>query len=193
MKLWLQVLFAQGYLWRDRFPDLFPADAHLSGERPSLWQIAFGLLFLVGGVLNALVYSPSLLTVIHISIGIGLSFPLIAALGLNRLFGDAALWVSLSWATGTLGLAGIVALVTYSFVTGSWLTVALFLAFLALPAAPTINGILSRYLFFADPHSNAHRLDDAPTDRAQNFWVETYWRLPLAAIRLMFRRPKAAA
>ena len=192
MKLWLQVLFAHGYLWRERFPDLFGADAHLRGERPSLWQIAFGVFFLVAAIGNA-VASLWERAAIFLFIGMDFAFPLVGLTRVNRLFGDAALWVSLSWATGVLALAGILVLIGLSLITGAWWAALLFLAFLALPAAPTINGILSRYLFFADPRANAHWLEDHPIESARSFWVETCWRLPREVAQAMFHRPKAPA
>jgi len=187
MKLWLQVLFAQGYLWRRRFPDLFAADAHLRGERPSLWQIAFGLFFLLAGGVGNLVYDNWLWAALYLSIGIGFSFPLLGVLRMDRILGDAALWVSLSWASGVLALTGVLVLVVVCAVISRWLAALLFLAFLVLPAAPTIHGILSRYLFFADPHSNAH-----PIKSVREFWLETYWQLPREVVRATIRGPKAA-
>jgi hypothetical protein len=192
MKLWLQVLFAQGYLWRGRFPQRFAEDAHLRGERPSLWQVIFGLFWLAAAFL-VVRYDASLWALIYLTIGIGFSFPLLGILRIDRIFGSAALWVSLSWAFGVLALVGVLAMVVACALFGYWLGVFLFLAFLAFPAAPTLNGILSRYLFFADPHSNAHLLEDHSIYSARTFVLETYWRLPSEVVRAMFHRPKAAA
>ena len=192
MKLWFQVLFAHGYLWRRRFPDLFAADAHLRGERPSLWQIAFGLFWLAGGVLSA-AYDLWPWAAIYLAMGIGFSFPLVGIVRVDRIFGDAAFWVTLSWATGVLALSGVFTLVIFCAITGKWLGALVFLGYLVLPAAPTTNGILSRYLFFAEPRSNADILERHPIDNAPKFLADTYWRLPREAARTMFHRPKAAA
>jgi len=192
MTLWLQVLFAQGYLWRRRFPDRFAADAHLRGERPSLWQIAFGLFWLAAAFL-VVRYDASLWALIYLTIGVGFSFSLLRILRVDRIFGSAALWVSLSWAFGVLALAGVLTMVVACAVFGYWLGAFLFLAFLAFPAAPTLNGILSRYLFFTDPRSNANLLEDHPIGSARTFVLDTYWRLPSEVVRAMLHRPKAAA
>jgi hypothetical protein len=176
MKLWLQVLFAQGYLWRDRFPEEFPPDAHLRGERPSVFMFAFGLTFFALGVVSA--YSGSrLFAGLCLLVGAGYMVSNIGVLRADRVLGSAAFWVSLSWASGAVALVGIVSLIVTSALYGWWIGFVMLLGYMTLPGTVAIFGIQSRYLFFFDPTRNAHRVE-FNISGARDLWIDTYWRLP---------------
>jgi len=182
MKLWFQVLFAQGYVWRDRLPDALtkleaePKKIRLPNLIPLL-MIALVVLALAGGA-EWTTAIPVL--ILSVSWFLFLSYPLRP----NRRLGSTELWISVAWAGGFLASISAVVLVITTLATGSWgLLVLCVGAWLGI-VTPWLRGVEANYLILADPVDNSWRLDPQlnPRSGIPATWrfmiTEAYWRLP---------------
>jgi hypothetical protein len=110
--------------------------------------------------------------------GIGFILSNIQRLGLDKLGGSDAFWVSLSWTGGTTTVLGVVGVIVYSIAAQDWIRAGVFVAFLVMPIAPAVNRMWRRYLFFFDPGRYAPLLEDDEIGNILGFWLDTFWRLP---------------
>jgi hypothetical protein len=186
MKLLLQLLFVQGWLWRDRFPDEF-RKAKLEHRGLAAYLVYLYLIFSI--------------VLLFISIGFladgdlsrGVFLALLAAAWFlwalsSREFGTDAsgkeFRLSAIWATGFLFAVSVVAFLAMVIMTADWLLLPPPIAFLLCLVTGWLRGIQGNYLIFRDPVNNAWRLKQTRTETGLvrplvNSWIETYWRLPL--------------
>jgi hypothetical protein len=200
MKLWLQVLFAQGYLWRDRFPESFEY-AKPDRWRPNalnlLWAASLVTLGAMWIYYGSAIFGP-LLPVTGIAYLVGAA----DFLGLDRVVVSRAFWTSVSWACGALTVGGFAVLLILSFawqlttvVNGDSVSLGLAVVFVGSAGFMVFFGSMSlhaiecRYLFFADPRINATMLDD-PEWNPRELWSDTYLHLPAKILKTVFRRPR---
>jgi len=112
MKLWLQVLFAQGYLWRDRFPESFE-DTQCERWRPNALNLLWAISLITMGAMwiyyGSAIFGPTVLVT-----GIACLIGAADFFGLDRVVGSRAFWTSVSWACGALTVAGFVLLLILS-------------------------------------------------------------------------------
>lgn len=187
MKLLLQVLFTQGYLWRMRCPEEFGG---VSSEKwhPNVWNVAYAAALVSMGALSiyygSLIFGPLLLFT-------GIAFVVWAAdfFGLNKIVGSRAFWTSVSWACGALTIGGFMLLLVLSIAWQSRLlidgSVSLGLGFLLLFSSSfmafygsmVLHAFECRYLYFADPIGSGAMLDE-PDWSPRELWVDTYRHLP---------------
>lgn len=188
MKLWLQVLFGQGYLWRDRFPASYNRPAGQGGNLQVL-SLAWSAVFLMLSVRNALDGS---LAVAAISIVTSLAFMASTLHGFPFLqsLRNHPFWVSVAWAGVSVALLGVLASIAASILIEAWAWVLILSAFLAFCAAGMVNQPERRYLFFCDPGENIDALMAESTRGIVGYWRETYWRLPRQTLKAMFRGPR---
>jgi len=181
MKLWLQVLFAQGYLWRDRFPEQFSAtkNSALRATWVTFAPLAIalaGLLVLLDGRFWGLS-----LALAGFAWFAFLAYPL----RLDRVLRSTELWLSLTWGGGFLATLANGSLVLQAVLSGA-LDVLLISAGLWFCVATSwLRFVQANYLIFADPGRNVWRLDPAqnpPNEswfhRLRDTFVTTYWHLP---------------
>ncbi len=190
MKLWLQVLFAQGWLWRDRFPEAFPVARPQGSSGASVLWLVFGLLLVTGGAI-ALGggYGSQAFSVLQVLTGAAFFLSNIGILRIHRLIGSNAFWVSLSWSSGTVALVGITGLVLVSAIEGYWIWTVLLVGMMAFCFSLTIGAIERRYLFFSDPRTYGYLLDERQIESIREHWTETFWRLPGKVLKEMIRKP----
>lgn len=188
MKLWLQVLFAQGWLWRDRFPDALPQEPDTSKWSPSWWNLAFAVsLIALGGMWIS--YGDLTFGSLTLLSGVAYAVSSGDAFGLEKVAGTQAFWTSVSWGSGALTVAGFLVLLILSLAWQIWYVVdgspSLGLAVVSIASASfmvffgsmSLRAIECRYLFFADSKRNAHLLEDVEFS-ANELWLDPYWRLP---------------
>jgi hypothetical protein len=185
MKLGLQVLFTQGYLWRDRFPARFDV---ATGMQPSLvgtlvWGIFVPSAILVGavGALGDGDFAAGILALILVASWIVWTA---ASRWFDRLAGGKALWLSVYWASGSVMVVMLVAVTLAAPLAGKWALTLFGVSLLLCCATGYLNALQRNYLMFAHPEDDAHVLT-APTSVKMGFiaawraWlIETYWRLP---------------
>jgi len=180
MKLWLQVLFAQGYLWRDRFPEaLEPA---LERRGLTLLWLIFALVLPVLGVLRMLDGSWTV-GVLFIVTGVGASLLNAVSVEVHRLRENLAFWTSLAWGAAVL-IGPVISLIVVLAIQGDWGFATLLLLTWAFFGTAQLHDIESRYLFFSDPTANQYLLAGWP-ESFPRMWVETYWRLPIRIAQTM--------
>ena len=183
MKLWLQVLFAQGYLWRDTFPDeLQKVKAEPRKIRlPTLIPLA--MIVLVSLALVGDAEWTTAVPVLTLSLGWFMfrSYPLRA----DTLVGTLEFWISATWAGGAIALISAVVLAITTLATGSWGLVLLCMGAWLGIVTPWLRGVEANYLILADPVDNSWRLDPQLNPRPSGIpstWrfmiSEAYWRLP---------------
>ncbi len=182
MKLLLQVLFAQGWLWRDRLPEVFAeAKVEHRGTIGYLILLLFAVLLLMG-----------ILSIADGDLSRGILVPvagtwLLRALsshGLRADVGRKELRLSVVWALGFLFSVSIFGLLLVALVTADWWLLLLTLWLIVCFVTGWLRGIQCNYLIFRDPANNAWRLE-GPKEPPKGFMrvytdaiVETYWRLP---------------
>lgn len=186
MKLWLQVLFVQGWLWRDRLPEEF---LKAKVEYHGLAAYLIYLYLILSTVL--LFMSIGLLADGELSRGVFLAL-LAAAWFLwslsSREFGTDAsgkeFRISALWATGFLFAVSVFGLLAVALVTADWWLVPFPIVLLVCWVTGWLRGIQGNYLLFRDPVNNAWRLE-ASKQPPKGFMrsyadaiVDTYWRLP---------------
>ena len=188
MRLWLQVLFAQGYLWRQRLPEVFPARSPAGTSNWHLWWLLFGAALLAGGINGVVRYGAGVFDALMILTGAGFLLWNIEVLRMQRLIGSHAFWVSLSWGSGTIVLLGLLALTVTAALQGYWIYLGSFAAMIPCFFTPTANMLQRRYLFFADTEKYGVLLDDdADVDGIWQYFTHTYWRLPREVLTTMLR------
>ncbi len=182
MKLWLQVLFAQGYLWRDRFPEAF-AEAKVEHRSTTgyLIHLIFAVMLLMG-----------IWSIADGDLSWGILVPVagtwllwaLSSHGLRTDVGRKELWLSAVWALGFLFSVSIIGLLLVVLVTADWWLLLLTLWLIVCYFTGWLRGIQCNYLIFRDPANNAWRLE-GPKEPPKGFMraytdaiVETYWRLP---------------
>ena len=181
MKLLLQLLFVQGWLWRDRFPEVLARSKVQHTRIGQLLVIAPILLLLVGA--TQIADSASSEGAALLALGGSWLLWYISSLGIS----EGTRWKearsSASWATGFLFLVTLFASIGVGVVTQDWSLLPAYFLFLLCPGSSWMRAIQANYLFFRDPADNAWRLEEQPAERGLlrpliNLWVETYWRLP---------------
>ncbi len=181
MKLLLQMLFVQGWLWRDRLPEVF-AQAKEQQIRIG-WGHVTPILFLLISVLEITESrwgSATLLVIIAASLVLWRNH----LFQLDRIAGGKELWISVSWASGLVVAASLVILLVMAPLTSAWAALALAAAGLYVYGTGWLHGMESNYLLFADPANNAWRLEAQETTQKGfirprlHLLAETYWRLP---------------
>jgi len=193
MKLWLQVLFAQGYLWRDRFPEQF--DYRPLRRGVSWLMLIFGLSLVTWGIGLVVTGSPITGTLMVLT-GSGFVVTNFESLGFYRLGGSAAFWISVGWGSvsaALVGMASLFAVFLYGAVFDSiWALIGLvwIVGFIACCCTASINAIECRYLFFASPRDNACMLEESGSQSIGQLWKETFWLLPRQILfGIQSRRP----
>lgn len=182
MKLLLQLLFAQGWLWRDRFPEVFvKAKVEHRGTIGYLMLLLSAVLLLMG-----------ILSIADGDLSRGILVPvagtwLLWALsyrGLRADVGRKELRLSVMWALGFLFSVSVFGLLLVALVTADWWLLLLTFWLIVCLVTIWLRGIQRSYLIFRYPAEYAWMLDDpkqppkgliAPYADAI---VETYWRLP---------------
>ncbi len=182
MKLLLQVLFVQGWLWRDRFPEVF-AEAKVEHRGIT------GYLILL---LSAVLLLMGILSVADGDLSRGILAPVagtwllwaLSSRGLRADVGRKELRLSVMWALGFFFSVSVFGLLLVALVTADWWLLLLTFALLVCWVTGWLHGIQGSYLLFRDPVNNAWRLE-GPKEPPKGFMraytdavVETYWRLP---------------
>jgi hypothetical protein len=185
VKLLFQVLFLQGYLWRDRFPAYF-REGGIAWYNGDVVLLSIGLIFTTAGI-SVLAAGWVIAGMLILMFGAGFVLGNAQRLGLNRLGGSDAFWVSLEWSGGTLTVLGTLGIILRLILVGGWWPVTLlFLLILFFPEAPGIRRTWERYLFFADPAKNRHFLEDPISRNPLTFWFDTFFRLPWQVAKAIF-------
>jgi hypothetical protein len=181
MKLWLQVLFAQGWLWRDRFPEQFAAT-----KKPPLratWVTFTPLVITVAGLLVMLDGRWWGLSVAAAGFGwfLFIAYPL----RLDHVIGSTELWLSITWGSGFLTTAATASLIPMAVLTGDWEVLLVSLGLWLCAVTTWLRFVQANYLIFADPEGNSWRLDPEQNPRRPDRlgrWRDvltlTYWHLP---------------
>jgi len=173
MKLWFQVLFAQGYLLRQLFPDDF-REEHES-TRPNLVNLVLSLLYVALGLGMIFTGSPVFGSVLTLT---GLAWAIWSgdSLGLKRCVCSRAFWTSLSWASGTASVIGWFLIALLSAIFGMWLMFGIFAAFFGFFGTISLRLLQRRYLYFSQRSSS---WDTEPIGgNIAEWYVDAYWRLP---------------
>ncbi len=182
MKLLLQVLFAQGWLWRDRLPEVF-AEAKVE-HRSTIGYLVI--------LLSTVLLLMGILSIAYGDLSRGILVPVAGTCLLWALFyhwlradvGPKELRLSVVWALGFLFSISIFGLLFVVLVTADWLLLPLAFWLIVCPATIWLHAIQHSYLIFRYPAEYAWLLDNpkqppkgliAPYADAI---VETYWRLP---------------
>ena len=182
MKLWLQVLFAQGYLWRDRFPDAF---AETKVEHQGPWSVVLLVLavavlgmslgLLAAGEEEAFFMTPMAVLWVAWSL---------ASRGLRAGVRWTELRISLTWTLGFLFSVSAFAMLAEALVATRWQLLALGVWLTVCLATGCLRGIQRNYLLFRQPGEYAWVLE-GPGERPKGIIApyadaiaETYWRLP---------------
>lgn len=182
MKLLLQVLFAQGWLWRDRFPDAFTkTKAEHHGLSAFLLQI-FPIVVLAGSTgLLAFGEEEGLFVTPMAVIWVAWS---LSSRGLSVEVSWKELRISLTWTLGFLFSISVFAMLAGTLIAAEWELLPLGFWLAVCFATGCLRGIQRSYLIFRYPAKYAWMVDDpkqppkgliAPYTDAI---VETYWRLP---------------
>ncbi len=182
MKLVLQVLFSQGWLWRDRFPEVFAeAKVERRGTIGYLMLLLSAVLLLMG-ILSIADGDLSRSILVPVA-GTWLLWSL-SYRGLRADVGRKELRLSVMWALGFLFSVSVFGLLLVALVTADWWLLLLTFWLVVCIVTIWLRGIQRSYLIFHYPAEYAWMLDDpkqppkgliAPYADAI---VETYWRLP---------------
>jgi len=175
MRLWLQVLFAQGYLWREQSPQFW--SARDSGKwSPHGFDMLRAVAFSGIGVFLAIIGSAVYGLVIAIA-GAAMAIAHGDSFGLKRFFGSRAFWLSVNWAAGTLALGGLAAVLVLSVAFGIWRVAAPVFLFWVFAGTEMLRDMQRHYLFFAGRRQYIDPPGGESDDRS-DLYVETYWLLP---------------
>jgi hypothetical protein len=179
MKLWLQVLFVQGWLWRDRFPDKF---AEASVEYRGLSSYAFLILpaALLGVSLKPLADGKTWAIAVAFMAGIWLLWSL-SSRGLRADARHKELRISMNWAMGFLFCVSVFAVLAMAIATADWQLIPVPLALIVCWANGWLRGIQRSYLHFRDPDWMPDEPPQTPRSFVTSyadFIADTYWRLP---------------
>ncbi len=182
MKLLLQVLFVQGWLWRDRFPQQF-AETKLEhrGLAPYLWII----------LPAALLLASFLALATGETWAIGLTFTagawLLWSLSSRWLSVDASrkeLRISINWALGFLFCISVLLLLALALATSVWPLIPLAFVLIVCLVTGWMRAVQRNYLLFRQPDEYAWVLDgpgEQPKGLVAPFATaitDAYWRLP---------------
>ena len=183
MKLWLQVLFAQGWLWRERFPDKF---AEAAVERRPLRGWLFVLFVAAIWVIVAFAQvERGRAWVGALGLVVGLVWVIWQASAPTIRKGVKAkeFRVSLHWAAGfvayvLVALSALVGIVVMEWPLVMWSAILMFCS-----ASHWLRGIQNNYLLFLDPVANAKRLELPPLGKGfitpvARLVADAYWWLP---------------
>ena len=182
MKLWLQVLFVQGWLWRDRFPDKFPAAD--SGKRRLGWWVL-------------LLWVPAVWVIVALDLASDrASFSALAltnafvwlvwqctALAIRPNVRGKQLWISLHWAAAFVAYILLLLALVVGIVALEWMLVLWSGVLLICSASHWLRGIQNNYLVFVDPVRNAWRLELPSLGKGfitpvARLIADAYWHLP---------------
>jgi len=181
MKLWLQVLLAQGYLWRDRFPEQFVA-TRKSPPRAT-WVTFAPVVITVAGLL--VLFDGRWWGLSVAAAGFGYFLFIAYPLRLDRLIGSTEMWLSITWGGGFLATAATVSLVPVAVLIGGWGVLVVSLGLWLSAVTAWLRSVQANYLIFADPERNSWRLDPEQNPRRPDWlgrWRDgltlAYWHLP---------------
>jgi len=156
MKLWLQVLFAQGYLWRDRFPDAY-AVTQIKGRLLGWWLFYPVVLVVLGG--SRIPWGAAWLGVITLAAGALWVVWRVSALMLQRRITRRALVISIHWASGFMVFILLWLLVPASVAADDWGLALVSIALQVDPSSTWLWEVQNNYLLFRDPSRNQWRID----------------------------------
>jgi hypothetical protein len=181
MKLWLQVVFAQGYLWRDRLPEQFRATKD-STLRPT-WVNFAPLVLAVAGLL--ILFDGRGWGLSAVAAGLGWFLFTAYPLRLDRAIASTELWLSITWSGGFLATAATASLVLIGIASGDWELLLISLGLWLCAVTSWLRLVQANYLIFVDPEKNLWRLDPAQNPprhdwlgRWRDILTSTYWHLP---------------
>jgi hypothetical protein len=179
VKLWLQVLFAQGWLLKKRFPDAFPL--RKARATPDRFMFVAVLLVSAVGIVDATRgHWASAVTLLIL----GVAWTLHHAfwLRLDRLLKWDEFWVSVIWGTPVVMEGTFIALVIVGLLDRDWFLVSFAAVFgLAFLGTFFLRNIERRFLFLRDDPIVAEAAGSdgvASCGLDPNVWLEAYWRLP---------------
>ena len=182
MKLWLQVLFAQGWLWRDRFPDAFAkTKVEHHGRCPlvllilAMAVLGLSLGLLASGEEEAFFMAPMAVLWVAWSL---------ASRGLSAGVRWKEFRISLTWTLGFLFSVSVFAMLAAALVAAKWQLVPMGLALAVCFATGCLRGIQRNYLLFRQPDEYAWVLE-GPGEQPKGLVApyatairEAYWHLP---------------
>jgi len=197
VRLALQVMFAQGYLWRDRFPGYLESkQGHVSMH----WlALGMGAVFLAAGSVGV-IDGDIVLYVLYLPMGVAFLAGSWNGFGVSGKIGSRAFWVSFSWAAGTIGIMcmflEMAIALSIAIVDERFQSVIIFSTlalFLLLPGLWTILQIERRILFFSDPVRNASVLQDGMIHSLVGAWKEAFIFNPLWIGRMIINRSRVSS
>ena len=184
MKLLLRVMFNQGSLWRDRWPQAY------DDPEPPLRRIAVAIpasvIFI--GVLSILNGS-SLVGVLTIALGAIWGIALAMRAAITSLPSHRVWWTNAHWVAVSVFALSIPPLIVVAIVLGAWVDAAFLLLVHVTYGSFTIRQIEARFLFFCDPVTNKALLDDPGSGRGGYLrglierQKDVYVRFPRAILR----------
>jgi hypothetical protein len=194
VKLWLQVLFAQGWLWRDRFPEKFrEANTH---KRSWLWWMLLLWVPAVWAIAATGMGDRATLSALALANAFVWLVWQCALLLIRQNVSQKALRISVHWIAGLATYALLALSLAAGMVAGEWQLIMWSAILLTCSASYWLRGVQDNYLLFRDPANNAWRLDGGPAEKGLfrpliNTWQDTYWRLP-RQIFVTMRGPRHA-
>ena len=183
MKLLLQLLFAQGWLWRDRFPEVF-AEAKVEHHRTIGYFIILlsVVLLLLMGILSIANGDLSRGILVPVA-GTWLLWTL-SHRGLRADVRQKELRLSVMWALGFLLSVSVFGLLLVALAAAEWWLLLVALWLIVCFVTGWLRGIQRSYLIFRYPAEYAWMLDDPKQPPKglitpyADVIVETFWRLP---------------
>lgn len=189
MKLWLQVLFAQGYLWRDRFPEAY-ADTGMRGRALGSWLV-FPITLLALGTINIASGGVPWIGVAMLATGAAWVMWRGTAIMLRRpLEGKREVVISMHWASGLVVFVLLWLLIFGALASGAWILALIVIAFQIDPGSTWLWEIQNNYLLFRDPTNSRWRVDAQPRTGWVSPWtlvatlIQTYVLLPAEILGL---------
>jgi hypothetical protein len=180
MKLLLQLVFVQGWLWRHCFPEVF---VRAKTQRMNIgWWVILPMLLVLVGVAQLAEEAWSA-GVPLLAFGVLWLIWQASSRGIHEKTGKKEFRISLSWGSGFVFMVMLLGSTAVAVVTANWPLLLLSVAVFLCSGSGWLRGIEANYIFFRDPTNNMWRLEDRPPEKGLvrplvNLWVETYWRLP---------------
>lgn len=179
MKLLVQLVFAQGYVWRDRFPEMF---ARAKCEQGKMWLIILPSALVASGI-PLLKTSP----VVGISfLAVGISW--LVWFAVSTRIGEHArlkpLRLSLVWFAGFAFVTSLLCVLAVAPFLREWILVPWAIGLLMCFGSGWLRAFQYNYLLFRQPDEYAWVLEGLPQPpkglmAAYAYAIgEIYWRLP---------------
>jgi hypothetical protein len=172
VRLWLQVLFTQGYLWSDRFPEAF-ADTRIKGRVLGSWMV-FPVTLVALGTLRLTSGGVLWLGVATLGAGVFWVAWRVSALMLQRSLNRREVVISVHWASGLMIFVLLWLLIFAGLARGEWVLALVSIAFQLDPGTAWLWDIENNYLLFRDPSRNQWRIEAH---------ARTGWISPVTLIR----------